>query len=95
MRAPRASARRPRPARPRAWRQYQHVVFVRELLLDLAIRVSAPDVIYSDSKSAVGMAFDPVAFKKTKHIHPSYVPLSSCVTLSRARLLCCSMYPAL
>ena len=44
------------------------VVFVRELLLDLAICVSAPDVIYSDSKSAVGMAFDPVAFKKTKHI---------------------------
>ena len=44
------------------------VVFVRELLLDLAINVSAPSVIYSDSKSAVGMAFDPVAFKKTKRI---------------------------
>ena len=25
-------------------------------------------MIYSDSKSAVGMAFDPVAFKKTKRI---------------------------
>ena len=28
----------------------------------------APSVIYSDSKSAVDLAFDPVAFKKTKHI---------------------------
>ena len=28
----------------------------------------APSVIKCDSKSAVGMAFDPVAFKKTKHI---------------------------
>ena len=44
------------------------VIFVRELLIDLAITVNAPSVIYSDSKSAVGMAFDPVAFKKTKHI---------------------------
>ena len=44
------------------------IVFVRELLLDLAIAVCVPSVIYSDSKSAVGMAFDPVAFKKTKHI---------------------------
>ena len=44
------------------------VIFVRELLIDLAIAVSAPSVIYSDSKSAVGMTFDPVAFKKTKHI---------------------------
>ena len=26
------------------------------------------DIMFSDSKSAVGMAFDPVAFKKTKHI---------------------------
>ena len=29
---------------------------------------SHASVIYSDSKSAVGMAYDPVAFKKTKHI---------------------------
>ena len=44
------------------------VIFVRELLIDLAIVIAAASVIYSDSKSAVGMAFDPVAFKKTKHI---------------------------
>ena len=30
--------------------------------------LNAPSVVYSDSKSAVDMAFDPVAFKKTKHI---------------------------
>ncbi len=44
------------------------VVFVRDLLVDLGIALAVASVIYSDSKSAVDMAFDPVAFKKTKHI---------------------------
>ena len=44
------------------------VVFVREILYDLGITQQGPSVIYSDSKSAVDMAFDPIAFKKTKHI---------------------------
>ena len=44
------------------------VLFIRDLLIDLALAVAGPSVIYSDSKSAVDMAFDPVAFKKTKHI---------------------------
>ena len=39
-----------------------------ELLLDLGFTLDSPSVLYSDSKSAVEMAFDPVAFKKTKHI---------------------------
>ena len=47
----------------------KEVIFIRaELLIDLGIPVDAPSVIKCDSKSAVGMAFDPVAFKKTKHI---------------------------
>ena len=46
----------------------KEVIFVRELLLDLAVSVLGPCVIYCDSKSAVDLAFDPVAFKKTKHI---------------------------
>ena len=40
-------------------------------MLDLGITVDAPSVIQmiqSDSKSAIDMSLDPVAFKKTKHI---------------------------
>ena len=44
------------------------VIFARELLVDLGILLAAASVIFSDSKSAVDMAFDPIAFKKTKHI---------------------------
>ena len=44
------------------------VIFVRELLMDLSIDVTGPSTIHTDSKSAVNMAFDPIAFKKTKHI---------------------------
>ena len=48
-------------------------VFYRELLHDLLTAAglevqAAPTVIWSDSKSAVDLAFDPVAFKNTKHI---------------------------
>ena len=46
----------------------KEVIFIRELLIDLGFIIDAPSVIKCDSKSAVGMAFDPVAFKKTKHI---------------------------
>ena len=41
---------------------------LRDLLLDLGVTVDAPSVIQSDSKSAIDMSLDPVAFKKTKHI---------------------------
>ena len=44
------------------------VVFIRDLLLDLNVAVECVSIIFSDSKSAVDLAFDPVAFKKTKHI---------------------------
>ena len=43
-------------------------IFLRELLIDLDITVAGPTVLYCDSKSAVDLAFDPVAFKNTKHI---------------------------
>ena len=46
----------------------KEVIFIRELLIDLGFIIDAASVIKCDSKSAVGMAFDPVAFKKTKHI---------------------------
>ena len=36
--------------------------------VDLGIALGGPSVISSDSKSAVGMSFDAIAFKKTKHI---------------------------
>jgi hypothetical protein len=46
----------------------KEMLFVRELLAEFGIPVDGPSVLYCDSKSAVEMAFDPVAFKKTKHI---------------------------
>ena len=44
------------------------VIFIRELLTDLSLMSDGPSLIYSDSKSAVDMTYDPVAFKKTKHV---------------------------
>ena len=44
------------------------LVFIRDLLVDLCIVLGAASIIWSDSKSAVALAFDPVAFKQTKHI---------------------------
>ena len=44
------------------------LIWIRDLLVDLGIDLSGPSVIRSDSRSAVGMALDPIAFKKTKHI---------------------------
>ena len=47
--------------------------FYRDLLADFLVAfaespASGPTVLWSDSKSAVDLAFDPVAFKNTKHI---------------------------
>ena len=45
------------------------ILFFRALFFDLGILApDFPSVLLCDSKSAVDMAFDPVAFKKTKHI---------------------------
>ena len=44
------------------------VVWLRDLLHDLGLLRPGPTTILSDSKSAVDLAFDPVAFKNTKHI---------------------------
>jgi len=46
----------------------KEVVFIRDLLVDLGVAPSGASQVYSDSKSAIDMSFDPVAFKKTKHI---------------------------
>ena len=46
----------------------REVIFVRDLLTDLCVILEAACVIFSDSKSAVNMSLDPVAFKQTKHI---------------------------
>jgi hypothetical protein len=43
-------------------------IFFRDLLVDFFIALDGPTVIACDSKSAVDLAFDPIAFKKTKHI---------------------------
>ena len=43
-------------------------LFICELLEDLGQTTPKPIPLYLDCKSAIDMAFDPVAFKKTKHI---------------------------
>ena len=44
------------------------LIFTREILVDLGFALDGPTFIRTDSKSVVDMAYDPVAFKKTKHI---------------------------
>ena len=44
------------------------LIFARNLLVELAIPLEGPSVMWSDSKSAVDVSRDPVAFKMTKHI---------------------------
>ena len=44
------------------------VLWIREVLQDLHLLLPGPSMMWCDSKSAVAMAFDPVAFKNTKHI---------------------------
>ena len=46
----------------------RETIFAREVLTDLSELRPGPTILYLDSKSAIDMAFDPVAFKKTKHI---------------------------
>ena len=43
-------------------------MFIRELLQDLGVTPTHPTALRTDSKSAVDLAFDPIAFKNTKHI---------------------------
>ena len=43
-------------------------LWIREVLSDLNLLLPGPSMMWCDSKSAVAMAFDPVAFKNTKHI---------------------------
>lgn len=65
-------------------------IFLRDSIVDLNALPTGPTPMLLDSKSAIDMAFDPVAFKKTKHIlrdafylrdlvarmvyHPTFVP---------------------
>ena len=47
----------------------KEMLFLRALLLDLnVLKLNVPSLLLCDSKSAVDMAYDPVSFKKTKHI---------------------------
>ena len=46
----------------------REAMFIRDVLVDFGIPSNAPTDMLLDNKSAVDMAFDPVSFKKTKHI---------------------------
>ena len=46
----------------------RELLFAIDLALEFGLEFQGPGVIYCDSKSAVEMAYDPVSFKKTKHI---------------------------
>ena len=43
-------------------------IYYRELLCDLRYCATAPTRIRTDSKSCVDLSYDPVSFRKTKHI---------------------------
>lgn len=43
-------------------------IYVRDLLEDIGVTAKGPTPLMLDSKSAIDLAYDPVAFKKTKHI---------------------------
>ena len=42
--------------------------YLRDELEDVGLTVTGPTPLLLDSKSAIDLAYDPVAFKKTKHI---------------------------
>ena len=47
----------------------KEILFFRAIFFDLGILdLKSPSLLLCDSKSAVDMAYDPIAFKKTKHI---------------------------
>ena len=46
----------------------RELMFLRDLLVDLGVDLNGPTTMFTDSKSAVDMAYDPIAFKNTKHI---------------------------
>ena len=55
-------------------------VYIRDFLEDVGYPVSAPTPLLIDSKAAIMLAEDPVAFKKTKHItRAAYELRDSCV----------------
>ena len=52
------------------------LVFIRDLLSDLGVVLAHACVIYSDSRSAVALAVDPVALCKA---YPACCGVASCV----------------
>ena len=44
------------------------IMWLRDLLVDFRVPLSGASMLYTDSKSAVDLSMDPVAFKNTKHI---------------------------
>ena len=46
----------------------REILFVRDILLDLHVTLNGPTRMATDNKSVVDLAFDPIAFMKTKHI---------------------------
>ena len=43
-------------------------IFLRDVIEDLGLDSPGPSLLFTDSKSAVTLAFDAVAFKNIKHI---------------------------
>ena len=70
--------------------------YVRDLVADLGYPLSGPTPLMLDSKSAIDLAFDPVAFKRTKHIlRVSALPYDVCVcpTMTCVPCKCKSLFP--
>jgi hypothetical protein len=63
-----AAAPRSRAAGAPAMLSLKDTLWIRQLLIDLGVFSPGPTSTWCDSKSAVALALDPVAFKNTKHI---------------------------
>ena len=46
----------------------RELLFIKELLTDFGVNFTEAIVIRTDNKGVVDLSWDPVAFKKTKHI---------------------------
>ena len=67
-------------------------MYARDLLDDIDRPVTGPTPLLLDSQSAVELTYDPVAFKKTKHILRRSAPPMSSAIVSPEKYLSLSMY---
>lgn len=69
----------------------REVVYFRDLLADLGFTQTGPTTVLTDNRGVVDLSFDPVAFKKTKHILRAVEYVRD---LALRRVLCLTWMPS-